>query len=111
MTNTVRHALRDYLDTIDEPEIEYTGEVITQVNVRSNERMTAGIDALAHRMKMSRSATAKFILEAAIYDALDELGLQIGVDVDAEGKPVPKVMTREEQLLVIARVQQERAQE
>jgi len=108
MNNTVRHALRDYLSTIEEHEVEYVNEVITQVNVRAGERMTAGIDALAQRLKMSRSATAKFILEAAIYDALDEIGLQIGVDVDAKGNPVPTVMTPEQQLEVIARVRQER---
>lgn len=110
MTNTVRHALRDYLDTIDEPEREYTGEVYTQVNIRSDERMTLAIDALAQRMRMSRSATAKFVLQAAIYDALDEVGLQMGADISEDGeKPVWRVMTKDEQLAIIARVQQERA--
>lgn len=111
MTNTVRHALRDYLHTIEEHEVEFVDEVITQVNIRAGERLTAAIDALAHRMRMSRSATAKFVLEAAIYDALDEVGLQLGVDIDtANGeKPVWRVMTKDEQLAIIARVQQERA--
>ena len=107
MTNNVRHALRDYLQTIEEHEIEFNDEVITQVNIRSNERMTAAIDALAQRMKMSRSATARFILEAAIYDALAEIGMQIGVAGVDRDKPVWAVMTNEEQLEVIARAQQE----
>jgi hypothetical protein len=109
MPNTVRDVLREYLRTIDEPEVEYVGEVITQVNIRCAERMTAAIDALAERLKMSRSGTAKFILEPALYEALDELGMQVGFDVDDEGKPVARVMTHQEQLEVIARVRKERA--
>lgn len=105
MNNTVRHALRDYLSTIDAPDEEYVGETITQVNIRANERMTAAIDALGKRMKLSRSATAKFILESALYDALAEIGLQIGFDLDDEGKPVVSVLTNQQQLEVLARVE------
>ena len=103
MNNTVRHAVRDYLSTIDAPDEEYVGETITQVNIRANELMVAAIDALAQRMKLSRSATAKFILESALYDALAEVGLQMGYEPDEQGNMVVRAMTNQEQLDAIAR--------
>ena len=106
MSNTVRHALRDYLATIDQPEAEYKDETYTQINLRAGEQLTAAVDALAHRMRLSRSAAAKFVLESAIYDALDEIGLVVGLvpaPPDSKRDFVWVAMTPQEQLLALGR--------
>jgi hypothetical protein len=96
--------MRDYIQALDEPEVTYTDET-HQVNVRVDNTMAAALDAIGERMKLSRTATARFILLNSIYDALAEVGLQIGADADGNLRP----MTNEEQLDILARAAEARA--
>ena len=71
--NTVKASFRDWLDIVQEPEREYREDV--QVNVKVDEQVAVGLDALAKRLGCSRTAVGRRIVTAGIHDALAAAGL------------------------------------
>ena len=66
--NTVEDSFREWLDVVQEPDREYRDDV--QVNVRLDEQVIVGLDALAKRLGCSRTAVARRIVSSGIHDAL-----------------------------------------
>lgn len=82
--------IRERKHDVDEAEGHHVYEDDVQVNIRTGAHIAAALEGVAGQLALgSRTAAARFLVESAVFDAMEVLGLTLDMGPEGDWHAVP----------------------